>query len=196
MSSNINLIIVGIMLISLAGLSSAYSCNETIQCNFGECKNETCMCLNGYVHYEGTVCIYKQREKLTAFLLSFFIGNIGSDWFYLAQGNSGKKICVFLDMDLIFLHLSSNLGYAAAGVFKLLTGMFFLFGSCLLCCAGLFSSFREKASSKTFGMICGGIIVALCVACSFANAIWWFVDWIRILSGGFKDGNGISLKDW
>jgi len=45
-------------------------------------------------------CQYKQREKLTTFLISFFAGGVGADWFYLARGNGG---------------------YIAAGVFKLLT---------------------------------------------------------------------------
>ena len=91
MNSNFNLMILGIILISLTGLSSAFSCNETIQCNNGACSNGTCICTDGFVTYGGDVCNFKQREKLTAFLLSFFVGNLGADWFYLAQGNGGIK---------------------------------------------------------------------------------------------------------
>jgi hypothetical protein len=33
------------------------------------------------------VCNYQQRTKLAAFLLSFFIGIFGVDWFFLSRGN-------------------------------------------------------------------------------------------------------------
>jgi TM2 domain-containing membrane protein YozV len=44
-------------------------------------------------------CLYQQRSKLIAFLVSFFVGSLGVDWFYLSCGNAG---------------------YIVAGVFKLL----------------------------------------------------------------------------
>jgi len=76
-----------------------------------------------------------------------------------------------------------------------LTGIFFIFGSCGLCCAGL-SGMREKASAQIAGAVCGIVIMVLIILCSITNGIWVLVDWIRILAGGFKDGNGVSLKDW
>lgn len=59
-------------------------------CLFGRClSNGTCLCDSGYVTFgsNGLNCNYQQKEKLTAFLLSFFIGSTGADWFYLARGN-------------------------------------------------------------------------------------------------------------
>ncbi len=55
---------------------------------------------------------------------------------------------------------------------------------------------REKASAQMAGAVCGIVLVILITVCSLANGIWVLVDWIRILAGGFKDGNGVTLKDW
>ena len=68
------------------------------------------------------------KSKLVAFLLSFFIGAYGADWFYLSAGNSD---------------------YICLGVLKLFT--------------------------------CGGCYV------------WWLVDWIRVLTDTFLDGQGRAL---
>lgn len=160
--------------ICLAGIANGI-CNQNTDCNKGECLNSTCICFKGYVTFGNQQCGYKQKEKLTAFLLSFFIGNLGADWFYLASGDGG---------------------YIAAGIIKLLIGLFFSFGCCLLCCAGIFASVREKASSKAFGFCCGIFIMILIGLCVATSTIWYFVDWIRILTNSFKDGNGVSLKDW
>ena len=69
-------------------------------CNNGVCKNHTCICNKGFLTVGVNWCSYKQRNKLTAFLLSILIGVTGADWFYLANG---------------------SVGYIVAGVFKLLT---------------------------------------------------------------------------
>lgn len=59
----------------------------------GKCD---CECDNCYIStHEGLTssntdeqtCNYKQSFQLVAFLLSFFIGECGADWFYLARGN-------------------------------------------------------------------------------------------------------------
>jgi hypothetical protein len=34
-------------------------------------------------------CSYEQRTKLAAFLVSFFVGPLGVDWFLLSRGNAG-----------------------------------------------------------------------------------------------------------
>ena len=59
----------------------------------------SCKCNKGYLTYEGYVqygrkvnfnennCKYKQKQKLTAFLLSIVIGPTGADWYYLNAGN-------------------------------------------------------------------------------------------------------------
>lgn len=72
----------------------------------GECvysvKTNTsrCRCSKQWTSRDGLECNYYQRSQLVGFLLSFFVGYLGVDWFYLARGN-GWYIC--------------------AGVFKILT---------------------------------------------------------------------------
>ena len=81
--------------IALLGLAQTYSaaCITDSQCNNGKCQSNVCVCTKGYVTFGGTSpCNYQQKDKLTAFLLSFLIGNLGADWFYLAEGNAGKII--------------------------------------------------------------------------------------------------------
>ncbi|KAH3759535.1 hypothetical protein Pelo_8621 [Pelomyxa schiedti] len=75
----------------------------------GYCNGYYCVCNEPYITLsadddnriaDSTACNYEGKSKLTAFLLSFFVGSFGADWFYLARGSGG---------------------YIAAGVFKLLT---------------------------------------------------------------------------
>ncbi len=76
------------------GLSAQASCNTTSQCGSGQCLpvndgptvTYQCVCNSGYISTDGNICNYEQKEKLTAFLLSFFVGVLGVDWWYLAYG--------------------------------------------------------------------------------------------------------------
>ena len=102
-------------------LTIGYPCKSQGDCGEGVCKfglklekNKTvdvCECSEGWINFDGKACSYELKSKLTAFLLSFFIGWLGADWFYLAQG-SGAYIC--------------------AGIFKLITlgglGIWFFIG--------------------------------------------------------------------
>jgi len=112
-------------------------CSKNIDCIHGICDQNVnrslCICERGWTYSRNNpnVCDYQQKSKLGAFLLSFFVGGLGADWYYLSVGNGG---------------------YIAAGVFKMLT--------------------------------LGGI------------GIWWLVDWIRILTNSFDDGQGIALLEW
>jgi hypothetical protein len=94
-------LIIFVILINL-GFVYNLKCTVDKDCNNGVCTSGNCTCNSGYVDYKDGACNYLQKEKLTAFLLSFLIGTTGADWFYLSVGNGG---------------------YIAAGVFKLLTGI-------------------------------------------------------------------------
>ena len=101
------------------------------------------------------------KSKLVAFLLSFFVGGFGADWFYLSNG-------VFT--------------YIMVGIIKLL-----LIGQAGLCCCSVkfgFCSLQEGLEK-----ICGpcSCLVGLGVF------LWWVVDWVRILTNTFPDGNGMEL---
>ena len=66
-----------------------------------QCNNYTCECKDGYITYGNSgTCGYKQKEKLTAFLLSFLIGSLGADWFYLARDNGGSFLFRLLSIVL------------------------------------------------------------------------------------------------
>ena len=140
------LLILGLMFLLIGSPAAAESrgtghdtrpCNSTRGCgDHGYCftpiitdpSHNICECDKGWKSTEAP-CDYPAKNWLLAFLLSFFLGYLGADWFYLANG-SGT--------------------YIAIGVLKL----FF--------------------NWPTFG-------------------IWWLVDWIRILTGSFLDGNGHQL---
>ena len=107
----------------------------------------------------------KGKSKLAAFLLSFFLGALGVDWFYLCNGDAA---------------------YIVAGVFKLLTlGMF---DSSILLLRFLIQSssshIRNMPKLKTYYFHPLGML-----------GIWWLVDWIRILADSFPDGNGDPLNN-
>ena len=81
-----------ICLLCLVDLSLAKSCSQNSECNNGICQQSICICNKGFVSFgPNQACNYEQKEKLTAFLLSFLVGSTGADWFYLAQGDAGSK---------------------------------------------------------------------------------------------------------
>ena len=158
-------IIFGFLLISLNfNFSYGLSCKTNQDCNNGVCKNESCTCVTGYVDYYNAPCSYKQKEKTTAYWLSLLLGFLGADWFYLSNGNGG---------------------YIAAGIFKLLFG---IFGNIFPCVLLVEAKIKKKQLSRKMGLI----------VCSFAITIiiWCVVDLIRIRVNKFNDGNGIPLKVW
>ncbi len=170
------ILVFGFVLLGLASsfMDKSTACTSDATCNNGVCRNFTCVCTLGYVDFNNQTCNYKQKEKLTAFLLSFFVGNFGADWFYLANGNSD---------------------YEVAAIIKLTTVIFLIIGSCFLCCTSVCSA-AEKSCIAGFGFVFSIIITLLLILCGLINPIWYLVDWIRILTNSFKDGNGVSLKDW
>jgi TM2 domain-containing membrane protein YozV len=65
-------------------------CSNDNECGLGFCRAYMCQCYPGYITwYFMETCAYEQRKKLTAFLVSFFVGTLGVDWFYLSRGNGG-----------------------------------------------------------------------------------------------------------
>ena len=66
----------------------------------GSLPSPICICTKPYISTINSKCSYKGKSKLAAFLLSFFVGGLGVDWFYLSAGDAG---------------------YIVAGIFKLIT---------------------------------------------------------------------------
>ena len=92
-------------------LTIGYPCKSQGDCGEGVCKfglklekNKTvdvCECSEGWINFDGKACSYELKSKLTAFLLSFFLGLLGADWFYLSQG-SGAYICAGISKIITF----------------------------------------------------------------------------------------------
>ncbi|KAG5180632.1 hypothetical protein JKP88DRAFT_166410 [Tribonema minus] len=63
-------------------------CPQHASCyRFSETEG-VCECDGGYITREPyPPCDYHQKSQLTTFLISFFVGWLGVDWFYLAVGN-------------------------------------------------------------------------------------------------------------
>ena len=100
-------------------------------------------------------CAYLAKSKLIAFLLSFFMGGLGIDWFYLSVGSAS---------------------FIVGGIVKIIF-VFILPG-----CGQVLMATGDGAA------ICGG-----CCLCITPGLLWCLVDWIRIATGSFYDGNGMEL---
>jgi TM2 domain-containing membrane protein YozV len=64
-------------------------CSSNQNCAYpnGQCVLNQCVCSKGWIIVDQSGCTYQLKSKLTAFLLSFFVGTFGVDWFYLSRGN-------------------------------------------------------------------------------------------------------------
>ena len=109
-------------------------CSDDFECGYGYCQAYTCQCYRGYItwHYMDT-CAYEQRSKLTAFLVSFFVGMLGVDWFVLSRGDAG---------------------YIVAGIIKLL-----VFLACCISWLFFIRNQSEKARSRNFVLLAVSIIL-------------------------------------
>jgi hypothetical protein len=110
-----------LLLITIFGIcttnAATYNCTSDSQCNHGRCigfyskdfLNETkiCHCDKGYVDYNGGTCNYKQKKQLIAFLLAFFLGEFGANWFYVGDSDVeydgiGALKCILFVLAIVF----------------------------------------------------------------------------------------------
>lgn len=117
-------------------MKSNPTCNDDNECGLhGRCRDRICVCDEGYVTWqESGVCSYLQESKLLAFLLSFFLGSFGVDWFFLSKGTAV---------------------YITAGIFKVITSC----GCCAGLCARLGKCSDESVACSSF-FACLGLIFA------------------------------------
>lgn len=81
-----------------AAVDTSQTCEYDSDCNHGSCGTYTsrqfpngtrvCKCDHGWTIQNSAICDYHQKDKITAFCLSLFIGYFGADWFYLADGDA------------------------------------------------------------------------------------------------------------
>ena len=87
------------------------SCKNDTDCGYpsGYCREHRdpvryiCLCENPYFSVkESEPCQEKRKSKLVAFLLSFFLGLVGADWFYLSNGRSANTLAhIFILLNLL-----------------------------------------------------------------------------------------------
>ncbi len=162
------ILVVSFLLLNLSSVHSLAPCKTDVDCSNGKCRNDSCKCIPGFVTHKGEQCSYQQRDKTTAFLLSFLIGTTGVDWFFLARGSTV---------------------YIIVGVIKLLTGIVGIKIPLSCWYLGVKQSNRVKNFLFRF-------VSLLFIVLAISSGVWWLADWIRILTGDFKDGNNVRLNDW
>jgi hypothetical protein len=116
----------------------------------------------------------------------------------LAQGQGSKPILIFIRKkyftDLVIFF---KLDYIAAGVFKLFTLFIWSNVSCIIGCTIGVGDLRKRGDKRNVCYIIASVLIGIFVIlCGLCNTIWYMVDWIRILTDDFKDGNGVTLKNW
>jgi hypothetical protein len=163
-----NAIVATFVFVQILDQINCLGCTDNSRiCNNGTCLNGYCYCSRGFANFNNTICNYQQKNKLTAFLLSFFLGPLGADWFYLSHNNGG---------------------YIAAGFFKLFIS---IFGLLVPCTYIVFSKRSNQSEIGDYILLYVGIFFV-----SIGDTVWWLADWIRILTNTFKDGNGQDLSFW
>ena len=139
-------------------------CSFDLECGRGFCRGYVCQCYRGYISwYELNTCNYEQRTKQTAFILSFFIGMFGADWFYLSRENAA---------------------YVVAGIMKTIFSLGCVIGWLIII---------RKSKKKEESILVHQVVVTILTLIIF---IWWITDWLRILTGVFRDGNNAPLQPW
>jgi hypothetical protein len=144
-------------------------CNVTDQCggiHQGECSYGVCVCTEDFA---GANCQHLRKSRLTAFLLSFFLGMYGADRFYL--------------------------GDVAKGVVKLLLNLTSCCALLPLVC-GMNTAVRVSGQESEMVTCCFvSIGVCCCGVWLLGTGIWWLVDWCLIVNYALTDADGYSLVD-
>ncbi len=65
----------------------------------------------------------------------------------------------------------------------------------ILCtCLGMFGAHRFYAGRTGSAIVM--LILAITIIGLYVTLVWAFIDWIMILVGSFKDGNGAKIDQW
>ena len=89
-----------------------FPCTSVSQCGHGMCSvnanNVTeyfCSCERGYRSVDGNVCSKKLQEKGLAVFISFLVGILGADWFFLSKGNRDYILIGFIKLYVTLANL-------------------------------------------------------------------------------------------
>jgi hypothetical protein len=86
-----------------SGLKSEFhlsTCVSDYDCHkHGWCKDGDCECEKGWITWRNSrQCSYKQSSKIMAFIISFIMGIVGIDWFFLSRKESLYILCGILKL--------------------------------------------------------------------------------------------------
>lgn len=122
----------------------AASCQFDSDCHNGSCQASAtdpsvarCECDDDYIDWHGQPCAYHRKSTVAAFLISFFAGYAGADWFYLSAGTEHYRA----------------VGGAKVGLLVALVAF-----ACVLCCCGARES---KGCSCFFGVAVVAAVLAV-----------------------------------
>lgn len=146
--------------------NSSIKCEHDYQCGNGECKfkrnyegvvvSSHCECDIKYAtRNDETPCEYKRKSRGVSFLLSFFVGFTGANFFYLADGNGG---------------------YIFAGIFILLCFLAPIFMICVSCC-----DIKYSKECSDCGSACANLLYSIII---LWWGVIWIVDVAGALPDG------------
>ena len=159
-------------------------CSEVTTCSGrGQCQTddaeEVCLCDDGYTTYpepqdptsiNATFCSYKQKEQLTGFLLTFFLGGAGAGRFYIEN----------------WLLAGLKLGFCVG---------FPCIICCLVCCCGIGAGLKDNFDGGGEGFLAATGFMGCCCICIYTLGVfaWCLADIILFGIGDVQDGNGVDL---
>ena len=164
------------------------TCKENNLCNHGTCillesNNVSCRCEKPYVDYTGEACSKKGKSMVSAFLISFFFGGLGADWFYMSSGDPVYILIGCVKLIILFLLPLSLCWIWKLGILS----------------KWILDSYTYTETDKSgcvwilLFWIMPGILVIICLT----GSVWWVVDWARVVDEGrmikWTDGQGVAL---
>eukprot|EP01084_Bolivina_argentea_P185207 319408_1 len=134
------------------------------------------------------------KNQLTAFLLSFFLGAFGAGRFYVGDYTLGAiKLCLPL-LVCIACVVACVVGGAALGISNL-TSQFSGGGQTEPSSAQINGQRINGERINYYG--CAAVLATCLLPCGVcAWQIWWFVDWILFACNQIPDGDGKTLIPW
>ena len=157
--------------------SAVVACPQDHDCGNGVCMAPIisepsyliCQCDRGYTTVTSP-CDQELKSQLAAFLVSFFLGMTGADWFYLSNHST-----YYIGIGALKFMLIGLAGFVT---------YYYMMGFLLI-----FQTLADPSSVTSRKKIGVGFYVALLVVLM----LWWLIDWMRVLTGHFKDGSGQDL---
>lgn len=114
--------------------------------------------------------IYSNKDQLTAFLLTFFLGFVGAGRIYIKD---------------------------TIGIFKLCLGLIVCCYPCFMCgCFGKRRGNRIKMSLKDIKGFWGSLLSLFGCCAYWALIVWIIVDIILFALNEIPDGDGLTLYPW